>query len=293
MALPMDKPVPESACNAPRVARGLKWLLAAHLVLSLTPAVPLLQVDPAHNWFCCARTLTMGIPAAQLLLLIFWVGMGTSRLGTRLVGGVLGAAFRGLMANLSFLLIGAPEFIGSAFEDYPKTCLWNSLVVLSLAGLCRLIWGRFAELRCLPSPEKTLPHAWFRFSIRHILALTAVVAILLGLACSVRPPRAGRALLEYPMFLKIGVPLVSVYGAWAALGLGRLRWQIPLVMLVTIVLVGAEMWVSNVLWTNVSLFVDAILVSLPLTFTTVATVVGSLLVVRSCGYRLIPKDPSR
>jgi len=233
MALPMDKPVPESACNPACVPRGLKWLLAAHLVLSLTPVVPLLEVGRTDNWLRFARDLTLGIPVAQVLLLILWVGMGTSRLRTRLLGGLLGNALRGLMAILSFLLARASgcfslvdwdylrwaglwqlmESLSYPTEssDYPESCLWGSLWILFLAGLCRLVWGRFAEIRYLPSREKTLSHASFRSSIRHLLAATAVVAFLLGLACRVRPPSPCPRFVDYSTILRISVSLASVY----------------------------------------------------------------------------------
>lgn len=295
----MDTPALDSASNEPRIARGLKWLVAVHLVLSLSPGVPALPTN--HQWLRSLRELTMGIPSAQMMLLIFWAGMGTSRLWTRLAGAVLGMVILDLMASLSFFLTEfpeqwvpfhlafflteTPESISSGF--YPKTWLWDSCLVLFLAGLCRLIWGRIAELRYLPFPERTLPHAWFRFSIRHLLALTAVIAILLGMACSKRSPRAGEALVGYQTFLRISVPLVSVYGMWAVLGLGRLRWQIPLVTLVTIVLVGADMGITDGVDVYPLSF-DTFIWSLNVTFMPVATVVGSLLVVRACGYRLIP-----
>jgi hypothetical protein len=189
--------------------------------------------------------------------------------------------------HLAFFLTGTPESISSGFS--PKTWLWDSCLVLFPAGLCRLIWGRIAELRYPPFPERTLPHAWFRFSIRHLLALTAVIAILLGMACSKRPPNAGEPLVDFQTFLRISVPLVSVYSMWAVLNLGRLRWQIPLVTFVTIVLVGTDMWVMHGVDVYLMSF-DTFIWSLAVTFTPVATVVGSLLVVRACGYRLIPRS---
>lgn len=96
-----------SSCDEVTTAARLRQLVAVHLVLGLTPVAGILV--PANDLrFMPLIWALFSVSYGQLMLLSFWVGMGTSRTMWRLLGALLGSAY---VAAAQFLYsILSPDF---------------------------------------------------------------------------------------------------------------------------------------------------------------------------------------
>jgi hypothetical protein len=271
------------------VATTLKRLVAVHLAIGLIPAASCL-VRPDLRFLpllWAMSTLTLG----QLMLLSFWAGMGTSKGSRRLLGSLLGVAY-----------VAAWPVVGKSLSPYsPRSpgigaylvmFSSQSAAVFLVAGVFFLIRRRSTELRHLCGPESFPPPARFQYSILHLLLITSVVAVVLGLARGARPADTSVdvPLTDWRIVALIALVIVtflvnSLCAAWAALGIGRIRLRVALVLLVAAMLGFALSLAARHDLLAWWLFAAMMLITVLPT----AIVIVSLLVVRSCGYRLVPK----
>ena len=228
------------------------------------------------------------VSCGQLMLLSFWVGMGTSKTIWRLLGALLGCPY---VAAAPFLyLILSPDFAAERMSDQLiGVSLFCAFVVLLLAGGFLLMRRWFCELRRIPDPAASA-RSRFQYSILHLLLFTSIVAVVVGLTRSARTAEAlhttGWQAMAGNLLLLVGLLVNSLCAARAPLGTERIGLPVFLVCVVAIlfgVAVGVALrWDRSVWW----VFPCTVLaVSLP-----TVIVVVSLLVVRSCGYRIIPKQ---
>lgn len=294
MALPMEKPGSDSACDGTCVDRRLKWLVAVHLVVCMSSVVGMPDVNSV--WLRLACWVMNEIPVGTLMLLAFWAGLGTNSRMTRLAGAVLGSAYLAFGPNLTHIVAGGREPLSSWFAKYLPLCIFFSFTVFLGAAICLPIRRWIAELRRIPCPDDCRLSARPQCSILRLLVMTAAVAIMLGLTTYARLLESSdeEILVTYLAHLVCGymrILCLAVAGAWAALGLGRLRWRLPLVVLLTFVLAISLQLTSNAnVWINRIAIGEKLATSVLFEFTPMAVFVGSLLVVRSCGYRLVPKS---
>ncbi len=266
--------------------RKLKRLLAVHLVLGVAPAAMFLS--PADVPWIPLRWALAGIPVGQLILLSFWAAMSGSSARRRLVGALVGVLYLAIWPAVPVAVVSNVE--GQVAFAFARFCMTNAAVVIVFGGVYLVIRRRVAEL-CHVDDVSALPAARFQFSILNLLLITSVVAIILGLvrASGQDDPKTLSTLLgEVLAVVAFIVNLVAV--PWAALTPGRVRWRVVLAALVAVMLgmamsFGMQSGFAIPEW-RVWLFATQ-----SLTFAIPPMVVMvSLLVVRSCGYRLLRKS---
>jgi hypothetical protein len=100
MITPIDQSDANVACNSvPTESIRLRLLVVVHLLLGLAPvAVALFPLDDIR--FRPLIFAFLSVPYSQVMLLSFWVGMGTSRVIWRLLGALLGSAYLAIMPVL-------------------------------------------------------------------------------------------------------------------------------------------------------------------------------------------------
>jgi hypothetical protein len=272
----------KSGAIAPRI----KILVAVHLVLGIMPAV--LFLFPQENQFVIVKGVLISISFAQIMLLSFWAGMGTSSGINRFLGGLLGIAYittwpifgRSLLPDYSENSLTSYFFIFSAF----------CLVVFIIAGVFLLIRQRWVELLRVSDSDAPIAPTRFQYSIFHLLVITLVAAVVLGLAESIRITGAQRtAWQEVALYALIIIVFLvnTVCASLATLWTGQIGLR-ELLTIITAILLGIVALRHSHLdyvWANMALF-------LLIFFPTLITI-ASLVVVRSCGYRLMPKSTVR
>jgi hypothetical protein len=271
----------------PRAPR-LRRLVAVHLALAVVPAG--VYLVPPNPWGLLVVHAIISVPVAQLMLLGFWVVMGTATVRHRLLSTWSAVAYGACWLVVAPLL--------SPYHRAPSIASLLAGLVIGLAwalsglafcsvGVFLLIQRRGTELRRVSDRET--PPARLQYSVVHVLLITSVVAVLLGLARGARA--TGR---ETPWNQIAGLAMMCLVlvvnlacATWAVLAAGRIRLRISLVLLFTIFL-GIALPLSFhhgelVGWWWV-LLSEALAIVLP-----TLIVIASMLVVRSCGYRLIRK----
>ena len=265
----------------------LKALIAVHLVIGVCPAAThSLSVYFRFRPFLCASVIhpvIQSVTFAQLMLLSFWVAMGTSREGRRLVGMLLAT-----------LYIAMWLMVGNRLDRVPANMILDMFglelkMVVVFTGVFLGIRRWKADLRCFPDPAAFPRPTGLQFSLLHLLVIVSVVAIILALVRSIRTA-TGEEIGWYPVLESLFwmfAYLINLLGAvWAVLSVGRPGLRILLVILIAAILAASGYFAT---WRG--RLIDWWLLS-ALTVTHVAAtaiVVVSLLVVRSCGYRLVPK----
>jgi hypothetical protein len=249
-------------------------LIGAHLLLGLTMALIAVRFPQLQEWAWIVVVYT-GFVCCEILLFGMWLGLSTApgkfKLGGLVAGTVWLAAlclapvpFRSLATALPLLaIVGVPLLIVAASG---ATCRrW-------LAKLERRdVW----KLR--PISEE------LQFSLKSLIGLTVVISVLLGLARLVQLFHA-TAELVIVSFLSCAFALVAALATgmliWASLGPGQAVIRVPIVI-VALPLLGLLPPYSMgggtyryIVWPSLMAVIAA-------------GTAGSLLVVRSCGYRLV------
>ena len=292
MIPPVDRPEADASCRSAAVARRLRLLVGAHLFVGAAPLLSLLV--PLEVRFLPLIWATASVSLAQLMLLAFWVGMGTSRGMVRVAGGLMGSAYVATWPALISIL--SPH---SQETPWREVVAWllravgaNCLMVLLFAGIFFLMRRWFTELRRVPDPAGPRPAARFQFSILHLLVIASIVAIVLGLMRSARPagmdaaaPRTSWEVVAAGVLMVVVFVVNAVCAVRAPLAVGPIGIRIFLVLLVAILLgaaLGLVLHYDLLTWWQ--LLFDVLALAVP-----TVVVVVSLLVVRRCGYRLVPK----
>jgi len=276
---------PESAPVSPVHPGRLKLLVLAHVLASPAPAVAFLL--PPDMRYLPLIWLGSSVLVAQLMLLAVWLGLGSGAISVRLVTSAVGCAWAAWWACLPQIVLQ------DSAERYPFILSTFLGCVAIWAGVFLAVRRYSAELRLAMQSSAVSVRRPSQFSILHILIVTAVVAIVLGLARGAEATREDGSGWNYwvATALTLVTFFINLYCAvWATLGEARVGWRLCLVLVVALLLGVAVALTSNIQLLGWWLFAALVLaMSAP-----TAIVAASLLVVRSCGYRLVPKggDPA-
>ena len=271
------------------VPSRIKVLLGFHLLIGTAPAATYML--PLSAWLLPAMWALAAISVAQLMLLSFWVGMASNPRAARLLGSLCGTAYVTAWPFVAQLLL--PQSV----EDGPSLtttylimfCSYYAMVIL-IAAAFTLIRRRGTSLRRLTATDTEAAPARIQYSVSHLLMVTSISAIVLAFLRNAKADLSANEFSEWQFVAGICLMLIvflvnSVSAAWAALSLGPIRLRVGLVFIVA-VLLGIALSVSmghlEVSWwlllggSSITVFFTAI-------------IIGSLLIVRSCGYRLVPR----
>ena len=254
--------------------RRLWWLVAAHLALGVTAGV-LAPVEVRSSWLRrmfppAGLDLILIVPLfavalSQALLIALWGTVSTAAPGKQLARLVVGVVY--LEALFSSELRG--EFRG----------LSTVTVVLFTVSL---LVGRALGIRVTRrggSDQGPRTEAeGLRFSIRGLMLLTVVVALLSSGARLLRATPAHFFLVV--VVWSVCFVVVGLVALWVALGTARPPRRVPALFVLSPVLGAFFAYAVHAH--------EAGQVYITLTMLLYPTVLlGSLLVVRSCGYRLV------
>ena len=274
-------PQPEYPMTPERRRKMIRLLVAGHLLCFGAYVLfrPMLESAPQSAQFAVG----MLIGGGQFGLLSTWAGLGTGRWFPRLLRAYLLICLL-VTAPLLWHLSGKQPLLEVA--NLVPLCLMvipmMAAIVVPLAIVRRL--GRRLELLS-PPPEGEI----LQFSIRHLLVLTAVLAVLLTISHYVRPfatfedshlvsPAAGVvAVMAVFLVLSTAVPLVAI---WACLGLGKPGLRLVVAGICCLVLGMLPIYYFGGTALDCISRGGANLGQL-------AIIAGSLLVFRACGYRFV------
>jgi hypothetical protein len=212
----------------------------------------------------------IGLVFSQASLLGIWGGSGTNRWWIRLVGVLVGVGYLG------------PQFGICIDELDTEIILLVAFATLTVAAV--LLVTRCFGLRIRLDSDESTPTTRVQFSIRHLMILTLVVACLLALAKWLQPYLD---LEDWPILavFAIAFATVGLVAVWAILGAKR-----PLIGVAVLfaVVVGAGYGLEKLLGSG-----PGFAMWMTATLTEALSLVVSLFVVRSCGYRLRRRSAPR
>lgn len=248
-------------------SRRLPWLVAAHIALGVVAGV--LAPVKLRNSLGLEHILIVPLFASamcQALLMALWVATSSSAPKERLVGLIAGTVF----LEALFASDLRREFLGLA----------TVTVLLATTSLLVVRWLGVRLAR--PADPDRLARGegeGLRFTIRGLMIFVAAVALLSAGTRALREAGPGRFLLQMVIWSLCFV-VVGLVALWAALGSGRPLRRGPVLFALAPALgvffaVGVDAHRAG--WVYILLT----MMSYP------ALLLGSLLVVRSCGYRLV------
>lgn len=266
-------------------------VVVAQLLLGIAPLAS--YSLPQHTgWMVQSMWALSAISFAQLMLLSFWVGMGNNAGIVRALGGFAGIAYISIWPVASPYV--SPHFEGQLLPPFAKELFTQFATyagfALLLSGCFLLLRWKGTQLTHLSKLNSTVAPPRVNYSIFHLLILMSTCAFVLGLTRAAHPTdetSTGSTTLSYAALLilaLLGMVINSMGAAWASLSLNSPWSRLALVSAIALLL-GIAFAVSTRLYaTSWRIFIPASLIPVLST----ATVVVTLLVVRSFGYRLVP-----
>jgi hypothetical protein len=249
------------------------WLVLAHVVVGLMGAVVAYFAGPGPT---LRRAAFVGIVVSQTSLLGIWGSLGLAPAWRRVIGVVVGVGYLSLQ-------------LGVSFSELDRTTFLSVVATTTISALPLLLVRLFGVAIRLDSSAADSVER-FQFSIGHLLTLTFVVACLISIRNCVEPYAI--EITETPDGVVIDYFDEAVsYWLFPAAVLGMLGilpiWFVLATKQLVLSCVGllaagvcAGYWLGRFHDDPPSLW-------MLVTITEVVAVVVSLLVVRSCGYRLV------
>ena len=278
----------------------LALLVRLHLVATAAPLLakplwenflglsPLGAIPGAELLYYSAAS---SVAHAQVLLLAFWGAFGGNATIRRFAGILAGCLYVAFWSTATVWLSQRGMLsLMDVVQAYFGLVLYYLIEALLLTGALLVIRRWYWQLRRIPDCATTVSPGPIRYSIYHLLVGTTILAVVFGLmrfASSASPDNRMVGHFIAQAMVLVSIRLLQVGGsAWAALGPGQVGWRSFLVAAaVLLVHIAHASFYSNPQYRWQDLAIGATYALLP-----VAIVIPSLLVVRSCGYRLVRRD---
>jgi hypothetical protein len=257
---------------------ALDWWIALmvciHLSLGLAMAW-IVMAWPGFDWPLWMEASFLALGCSEVLLLGMWLGFSRAKWWLKLAGFVIGTVW------LVFLIVSPDlprQWRFSSVDDLAVPPIALILIVAGFSLGCRYLVARVVHRDVWPLRPLTEE---LQFSLRSIIALTVVVALLLALRNLFHWITGGRYSDEATLGV-IALMLVLAWTMllWACLGQGRVAARLP-AMLIGMVALGLifPYYTRGAPWQFAawSLLMGAIALYSA----------ASLLVIRHCGYRLV------
>jgi hypothetical protein len=238
------------------------------------------------------------ISIGSIMTLAFWLGMGGGSFIGRLLVTALAATATNFLMHLPHILRMRTQSTstGIAYDFEWRELISSAGMLLLFVGLLggAFLIARIWLILVRPlEPDDRPRRDWLKFSVLHLLMAMSLCALALTLIKVARSnPQVGPGFgLAFFAALAVGIGLYfanTLVAALAALGRKPLAPRIAVTLLVAVAL-GIAMSVAaghdEYGWT---MMITGVIVMVVAT----SMIVTSLLVVRSCGYRLV-RRPSR
>ena len=253
-ALVPEEPTAESA----KPDRRILWLVVGHVAIGLLAAF---LAGPDVPDGAVLTIVVVGIIFSQVTLTGIWVGLGLNSMGQRVVGFV---------GCFTYFLL----FLWLTEGIHRQSIL--TVVVLLAVATVPLLSARLCGFSILPTVSSGALSGRPQFSIFQLLAITSIVAMMLTLVMQMRT--------HYPDgFLIFGVQFIFTT-------VGMLQVYVFLATNRPFVALGVTALAPFALYLIVQLLpvpTDAI-AAIGISITPIVIAI-SLLIVRSCGYRLVTR----
>jgi hypothetical protein len=238
--------------------------------------------------------LALGFLFSQPLLLAFWTAFAPQRFYHRILWGLLLCALLSLAVEAEGLFAKDRSFMGRGEFGQRGFFLSMDLILFFAAASFLLLvrWvsrWRLVQLGAEPVPSHYQSH---QFGIKHLLALTAIVALVCSLFRNLTLVDTSVSLQPIAKVGEIVFDISSVFAplaliAWPVLGVRR---HIVASAFVTILIIGAVDtaygFVFLLIWTA-DRTSDLTHFILPIQLGGALSIVVSTLVMRWCGFRLV------
>ena len=265
-------------CIPTNSRRTIHWLVVGHIIVGLIWGlffvdlfVDLFVGRGNHPFTTIYNAIFSSILFSEASLLGIWGSLGTASWWKRLVGVVLGVIYL-IALSLTPTDIGALRRHVSLFSIVSNSFL-IIIVPTQFVVITLLIARLFDVVICLNPQQTNRIH----FSIRHLMVLTVLIASLLAIGKTIQPSVYNNAFVFSHLVLPLVGGIVGVIPVWFVLATKQ-----PALPCVGVVAVAAFVgyWLGRTSYASE--------VSTMIHTTIEATIiVVSLLVVRSCGYRLM------
>jgi hypothetical protein len=273
-----------------RTAKRLRWLVAVHIVLAAAPLV--IFIIPVETAFQPLIWVLFGMPFGCLMTLSVWVGMGSARIFWRLAGALAASAYAGFAiatgSALQMVTFGEPFAI--EITSYLQLVAAYTVGVIVFGGMFRLLGHRFV-LRRVEAEKAFRGRERFQFNVFHVLIIMMLVAVILTLVRATRREidNANSGPLNWSAhdsLAAIAFFLNTFCAAYAALWPSGVKRNLGLVLVVSVLLGIVLVFAMHQEQAEWWLFVGGMFMAIIPTLIEVA----SLLIVRSCGYRLVRRS---
>jgi hypothetical protein len=214
----------------------------------------------------------LAINLSQACLSGCWVTLSGASWWKRLAGLFLGAVSLEILQAAG---VGSAEFSGMA-----------ALVSVGVAGALLAARRRGARLLRIPKPPDPPASPGLRFTIRSLMLGTLVIALLIAGAKSLQETLGGGPMPFVVATWSLCSVAVGLAAVWAALGQDRPLQRSLIVLALALSLGVLFSFGINEGW-------DGYFYITSITVLQAVIVLGSLLVVRSCGYRLVRQAMTR
>ncbi|WP_146448592.1 hypothetical protein [Bythopirellula polymerisocia] len=266
------------------------WLLVViHLLFGIAPLAEFLF--DGTIWFSPADFALGSLSIAQIMLLSFWVGMGGSKWIVRVLGAIVGTAYVTLWPVLSpYMSFPVEEYESSFSQSFVSLFASYSAIILLLTSVFALIRRRGTKLIHLSQLNVDILPARVRYSTFHLLILMSICSFVLSLAKLAQPPEEPTTGFSTFRIVALFLLMLVVFlinnlcAAWATLSLNSPWTRIALV-LGNALLLGISFAIATGNYSfSWQMFIGVSLIPVLST----AIVIVSLLVIRSCHYRIVP-----
>lgn len=277
---------------SPTSKRRLLWLVAFHCVAVTSPALAVfVPMDVATLPILWAL---FAIAFGSILTLAVWIGMGAGRMLRRLLTGFLASAYFAIWLTLfDYFQPNRRPHAAEWVTNYVGGAALLSAVLLIFGGMFGLL-GRRYQLTRSSTAVMSVGKSRFQFSVLHVLVLMSIVAIILSLTRFVRETIETNADETVWNLIAVYSLAVIIYfiniacAAFAALGVGSMKRNVALALIVSVLLGTSIAFTTRNDTTGWWLFVGSIAtVIIPMLVQLL-----SLIVVRSCGYRIVRRSRS-
>ncbi len=245
-------------------------LIGTHLLTGAVMALIALSFPALQNW-AWAVVSYLDLVCSEVLLVGMWLGLGAARWWARLAGLLAGTVWLGCIS-----LAPAPY---QSLEAVPTLAALLGVPVLVVAGSCAVCRRWFAKVEYRSQWQSRSVSQELQFTLKSMIGLTFAVALLLALGKFMRSISPVSEFVIIVFILALLAVLATGMLLWASLGPGRAIVRVPIIV--------AGMGLLGLLppyYMGGPAFRFLIWPSL-MSLVAVGTA-GSLLVVRSCGYRL-------
>ncbi len=257
--------------------RRLWLLLIAHVIIGSVVGVSVWACPQSSSYPSLRDTglLTLlDVVYCQSCLLAFWAALSDAALWKRLVGLICGTMY----LDVLFLPpLPTPEGVRFFF------CEILALVFGILTVVVLFVRFRQLEIRRVTDQPTHEHRPSLQFSIPGLILLTLAVGLLIAAANVLRSLDLSRSEESYFVMLSVSFAVTGLASLWATLGLG---WPVARNIAVLFMSPLLGLFVCYAGGASGRVY----LVFIMMTLCPTLGLLGSLLVIRSCGYRLVKRD---